>query len=875
MDGGAFQKFADSYLKKKGYNHLVPMGSVIGSNKVSKGTPDTLIMLANKKYIFVEYTTQQKGLFDKLIGDLNKCFDENKTGIPVVDIKEIVFCHTSVLSTEELNLISKECEKHRVNLNIFNINSISYDLLELYPSLARDYLGINVDTGQIISPEEFVPLYGKNKLTTRLDTRFHFREEELKNIGAAFEKHNLVIILGKPGVGKTRIALESCAQFIKLNPEYKNLCIFNRGPDIFTDMQIHFKEPGAFLILVDDANRMSKFEYMIQLIQHQRKDQKIKIIATVRNYAVKQIRDEAQAYEDWLEINIDPFTDPQIKDLVEKEYGIVNSSYLDRIVSIANGNPRLAIMAAEVAREKNTLESINDVSDLYDRYFASIKKDLSEITNPNLLKAAGIVAFFRVLDRNNKKTINAIKSAFDINHDVLWESINQLHGMEILDIYENEVARVSDQVLATYLFYLAFFKNPVLDFGRLLEAFFPKYRKRFIEAMNPVMSAFDNNMLIEKIQPHLDQFWKIQIRNKDEKCLYEIMDVFGLMKRTDILVYFNDQISMMPEEEVDINNLAFEEKSDNSTPSIFSILRSFQNAEDEVFRIALKLLVSYLEKQPSRLPDFLDLCVKDFGFRNTSYRQGYSVQKDVIDILWQEAQRGKNLLLSRVFIYIAQEFLHTKFTCTESKDNSINFITFELLSGTGLTEIRRSLWDGLFCLYEVKGLENNVLKALQDYSMSGYKVSKCEIIKEDAAEVLPFLAKKLSPLDLKHSLLMQAYLKNLKRCSISFDNRLMKFFESEAYKFYDLLAADPYEMLDSNLSIQGCREHKENEIKKHIASFSLNNYKQLLCHCAKIKTLVADSHKAYHFQENMVVVFDVLAKTNPSLYPEVVKQYLV
>ncbi len=43
LDGGAFQKLADSYLLKKGYQQINPIGSVTGNNKVRKGTPDTLI----------------------------------------------------------------------------------------------------------------------------------------------------------------------------------------------------------------------------------------------------------------------------------------------------------------------------------------------------------------------------------------------------------------------------------------------------------------------------------------------------------------------------------------------------------------------------------------------------------------------------------------------------------------------------------------------------------------------------------------------------------------------------------------------------------------------------------------------------------------
>ena len=362
LDGGAFQKLADSYLKKKGYGCLVPLGSVIGANKVTKGTPDTLVALPNGKYVFAEYTTQQTGLFGKIQGDLAKCFDEAKTGIPVTKIQEVVFCHTANLDAGKLANLREICEQHGVNLSIFEIGSISYDLLEKYPRIARDFLGIDVDSGQILAPDEFVALYSKNKLATRLDTTFYFREDELQKIEAAIECNDLLIVQGKAGVGKTRLALECCEQFGKRHPEYQITCVFNRGPDLFDDLRVHFSAPGAFLILVDDANRMSKFEYIVQLIQHQREDQRIKVIATVRDYAAEKIREATRPYGSADEISISPLTDEQIKQMVEKEYGILNHLYLDRIISIAQGNPRIAIMAAEVAKEKNTLESINDVS---------------------------------------------------------------------------------------------------------------------------------------------------------------------------------------------------------------------------------------------------------------------------------------------------------------------------------------------------------------------------------------------------------------------------------------------------------------------------------------------------------------------------------
>jgi len=149
----------------------------------SGGVPLTLLYhsLTVDSY-FAEHTTQQEGLCNKLKGDLEKCFDESKTGIPVDKIEEVVFCHTSTISPEEEDTLAEECGKHGINLNIFGIGPLSYDLYQKYPMLARDFLGVEVDTGQVVDPDDFITAYNKNKLATRLDTAFHFRESEVKTI---------------------------------------------------------------------------------------------------------------------------------------------------------------------------------------------------------------------------------------------------------------------------------------------------------------------------------------------------------------------------------------------------------------------------------------------------------------------------------------------------------------------------------------------------------------------------------------------------------------------------------------------------------------------------------------------------------------------
>src|SRR6266446_4503248 len=159
IDPAGFQRLCDSYLLCRGYDRINPIGLVIGAEKVAQGTPDTLIIRPDGKYDFAEYTTQQQGLAGKFIGDLAKCFDEAKTGIPVDRIHEIVLCHTSQLTAAEERKLGEECRQRGVLLSTYGLGTIAHDLYQKYRGLARDLLHVEVDTGQILHAKEFVTAY--------------------------------------------------------------------------------------------------------------------------------------------------------------------------------------------------------------------------------------------------------------------------------------------------------------------------------------------------------------------------------------------------------------------------------------------------------------------------------------------------------------------------------------------------------------------------------------------------------------------------------------------------------------------------------------------------------------------------------------------
>ena len=147
-------------------------------------------------------------------------------------------------------------------------------------------------------------------------------------------------------------------------------------------------------------------------------------------------------------------------------YGINDHAYLDTICRLSNGNPRIAMMLAKLTTEKQSIQSLNNVAQVFDLYFANIYNN--EQLTKDILKVAGLIAFFQYIDYRNAPNLLERIIPFGINRNDFYDAINVLSELEIVDIPLEGYVKIGEQNLSTYIFYRVFIKDKLLSVDILL-----------------------------------------------------------------------------------------------------------------------------------------------------------------------------------------------------------------------------------------------------------------------------------------------------------------------------------------------------------------------------------------------------------------------
>lgn len=785
IDSAAFQNLCDIYLafREQELASINRTGSQFGKQKTVKGTPDTFFRLADGSLRYVEFTTKADGLVDKIKEDIDKCLDQTKTGVPANQVHKIIIFFNSRLDVAEETAITQHAVSKNIHIELIGLDWLALEIYSKYLILAKDILGIPLDTGQLLPLQNFIDEYNNKagKLSTPLDNIFLHRKTELADIENILATNDLLIISGFPGVGKTKIALEALDKFLSTNKDYSAFAVSKKDQDISEDLKIHLQQEQNYVLLVDDANRqLLNFKQILGVFKEKRKSN-IKLVITVRDYALNDVTNECYEYDPH-KIVLKKFSDAEITELINSDsFEIRNPKYQKKIVEVADGNARLAVMAARIAKQRQESFLLGDVSDLYDSYFQTFIKDFDIFGDKTLIKTLGIISFFFTIDRSNKEFIEVVLKNFELDYHDFNEAIDELEKRELLEVQYNH-ARVSEQVMATYFFYKVFIKDEILSFKTLLFTFFPVWKKRFSDTIIPSNNSFGYDNVLNRINGTLDEYL-YSIYSEEEKVL-EFFSLFWFYKREETLSYFHQKIKQFPESK----NPVYDSKYETidfvwDRDKTLDFLADLFNHFTESFIPALELAFEYCRKKPESLPELIRRIREKLLFDDDDHRFDFQRQVELFNLLIAKFNE-KQPHFVEAFFALAGTFLSHHYQITKGgRNHSITYYQYPLPFYQVTKDFRKSIWTTLF--ENFKTYPKEVLSILKNFR-PGYKEAIPEILEFDLSLLLPFIENNLDQTNFEHIHFIHDFVSMLNREKLAdkeYQNLKTKFISKE-YEYF-------------------------------------------------------------------------------------------
>lgn len=518
-------------------------------------------------------------------------------------------------------------------------------------------------------------------------------------------------------------------------------------------------------------------------------------------------------------------------------------------------------MAAKIVDESRSLESIFDVSGIYEIYFSSIKRDIESLNNRNLLVSAGIVSFFRIVDKNDHKVMTLLSAHFNLSPEDFWESCLQLNAIEIMDIHEGEIVKISDQVMATYLFYLCFFAEEHLDFKVLITALFPEYKRRLVDALNPVLNSFDYKGIKKIILPHIEEVWESQLTSGRSKAQHFI-DIFWFLKPSETLIYMQQQVLELSPTPYEQTRLKIE-TDQSDLPDYLSVLPHFKHFSDDYFGISLDILFLYVEKAPEDAGKVIYLLTHELGFEPDSYEFDYRGQKKVIEKVTSKSRSGDNELVTKLFFALAGEYLNTQYSSTRGgRNHTISICEFGLTDTPALRELRSSVLNHAIKLSRRPQFEGDFYGFLQGLADVWPTQKADSIIEYDAGILLPHFTSYFTPENLLHCILVNQYCAMLKRLKIPFSEAVKLKFKTPQFQLYDAMFIEN-DRADMRLGYKKYAEYKSKKIKKLCARFDLQEYQAFILQLETVFIHSLDDRKHERLSQSLKPVIEQLSEQSP------------
>ena len=835
-----FQQFGDDYLyyAEAGSPDIQRFGTQKGKMKSKKGHPDSYYWAAEGKYVFIEYTTQARdpsgeAFLEKIKRDLIDCWNEKKTKVPRNQIERIIYCCNSNLSPELELRLNDFVQSEGIPLAIADfktLDTLSREVVNRYPWLAKN-LELKIDTEQMLPIRTFVKQYQASSFATPLTMPMAGRGKEIAELRRAMKQYRITLVTGAPGTGKTRLVL-GVLEELQQAGSMKVICLSDKQRPIYDDLCTYLVGTTPYVLFLDDGNY--RIEFLQQILHHlKERPESLCLVITVRNTGLERVQEVCRDYESTT-IPIGILDDDIIRTILGGDpFNITNRFAMDQILSIANGNPRLAVMAAQVALEDNSMERLLDVSQLYHTYFGRFI-DASVQKNATMVRVLGLLSLFRTIDIADTVFCSRLFEVVGLDANTFGEACRQLAQFELVDAYfTGNSFRMSEQTLGAYFFYRAVIEESLLDMGGLFREFFSSDTERFKEMISGVYNTFGQEKGIATILPAMSGYW-MSIKN-DESLAIRYLDAFWYCQRDELLLFVEQKVEKMlitPGSSFDYAAKSTPSPLNSGNAWLGLLANAYPYNVPELGEF-VGLSITFVCKVPGEYPGLIANFKQAFPLRPEDESSGFNRQRMLLKVL--EEQGTENEMSVRTFLKLASALLRTnrQFSSWGRKMDIVHIHRAQYRLSEDLKTLRDSVWKYILTL-PLKYIPF-IPEFLNEYQI-GVQEAEPAIVVYDNQYILQFFRRVYSTDKFGDCCAVQQWIKTLSGLEISDPaiDAVKQSYWHPTYQLYTVLhwdildGVEQHELAHSPHEMQVFYQLKEKEIRAACAFSNFGEFKSFL-----------------------------------------------
>lgn len=840
---GEYQRLCSAYIKKKyRLDNMHDIGSKEGTNKTTIGIPDSYSIDENQKYTLFMYGTVEKKSVEKLEKDIKDACDSTKTGITQEQIKEVVCFHTNTnIKPGDYNRLINLMPN--IKTTLIDIDTLAHDIDENYQSIASDYLSILIDTNQISDIETFIERYDKSSINSPLKIDFVYRKD-IDLIYKSINDSKMTIISGKPGNGKTKIAIEVLKE-LEQKEQYNALCVKINGLELYDDIKTILENDKKYIIFIDDINNLNGIQSIIDLIITN-KNENIKILATTRDYLLDDVMRKIKVCIEPSVYVLNKMEDSEIINILENTYNVKNKEWQQKILKISNGNPRLAIMSFISVRD-GKIDSLNSVYDVFKNYYEDIfnQKKLSQYE----IKILFYISLLSPISTSNeivKKKFNDLQ-IYDIN------VFKKLRDIELIDYFNEDALKVCDQNFANYLVYKYLIVDKIIKISDLLKQIYPNFISKFINTVNMVNEQFYSEETLNYITDEINGVWENEPYNSD----WNFVSYFHNINVPKSLCKIKEKIDSYSKEEFP------EEIKYNSNvymrDDLISLLSDFKNTE--YLKISFELLLLYLDKRPVL---YNEICkgIKDYWLMKNP-NTDFSLEIELMNILYSKYKISDKVKMKEIYKIILEHALlyclELQFRYSEQGKNSrtINLITFELQGNENVFEFRKKIFDIVFQLCDEEEKNYNLL--LNNYIWF-YNEEQKEIFKSDISFLDEYIFSNWKKISIMQSKLLYQLKEKCQKFGIEPPNSLEKYNECSEFLIINMFEKCNY-------------DRKNEELISYLKNKDKDDYNTMFLIIKKVDEYNINIDR-WKIQSSLNLLFEYVLENDKESFNDIFKLYL-